>query len=178
MNYEDITPRPPQNARGLACALVAVVLCGLWTAGQHFHRAVTQRPSFVAEQPATISAVPAPRQFVVQPIQPFHRAETSHVDPSAELNARTRDAVSAFRDGQYSRASVRLREALREFSGAGAEARQSALCYLGASLKMVGHSADADEALRMAIQLAPETDEAQQALKWLRRPASRAVETF
>jgi Flp pilus assembly protein TadD len=111
-------------------------------------------------------------------MQPFHRTETSHVDPSAELNARTRNALTTFRGGQYSRAAFQLCEALREFSAAGADARQSALCYLGASLKMVGHSSDADEALRMAIQLAPETDEAQQALKWLHRPARRAVEAF
>lgn len=178
MNYNDLTSRPQQNARGLACALVSVILCGLWAAGQHFNRTLTQRQSFVTEKPEAIFATPAPRHGVAQPLQPFHGAEARHAEPSVQLNGRTRDAVSAFRDGQYLRASVRLREALREFSEAGAEARQSALCYLGASLKMVGHSADADEALRMAIQLAPETDEAQQARKWLRRPASRAVEAF
>jgi Arc/MetJ-type ribon-helix-helix transcriptional regulator len=178
MDDEGITPRPSQNARGLACALVSLGLCGLWAGGQHFNRAITQRPSFVAEKPAQQVTVAAPRPVSAQPILPFQRAEISHVDQSTGLNARTRDAASAFRVGEYSRASGRLREALREFPGARAEARQSALCYLGASLKMSGYFADADEALRMAIQLAPETDEAQQALKWLRHPARRAVEVL
>lgn len=226
MDHDDITPRPPQTARGLACALAALALCGLWAAGQHFNQAVTQRSAITAQQRTPVFEAPAPirplvsqpsraftppepsvvnssaelnartrnaandsrrwqseppapaRPLITQSVPTFTPSESSVVDATTELNTQTRNAAADFRGGQHWRAATPLQDALREFPKAGAEARQSALSYLGASLKMLGRSADAERALRAAIQIAPKTDEAQQGLKWLRRPANRAVETF